>query len=184
MTKFSVIIVTGLPGTGKTTLSKKLSKKLKLPVINKDAIKESLFESLGWSDREWSKKLGMATFDLIYILMEALMAAKKSFIIESNFKHEFDSKKFKALKNKYKFFPIQIVCKTDGKVLFDRFSKRSDSKERHPGHRDCEVRNELKDQLIKGSYKPLQIGGKKIEVDTTVFKSINYKNIIKEISES
>jgi predicted kinase len=38
-----MIIVTGAPGAGKTTLSKNLAGKFNLPVINKDEIKELLF---------------------------------------------------------------------------------------------------------------------------------------------
>jgi predicted kinase len=184
MKKFPIIIVTGLPGSGKTTLSKKLSKKLGLPVINKDAMKELLFDSLGWKDREWSKKLGMATFGLLYYIMEAQMMAGKPFIVESNFKHEFDSKKFLTLKKKYSFFPIQIVCETKGEIIFRRFKKRHESGNRHPGHRDEIVCEEYKDDLLKGSYKSLQISGKIIKADTTNFRSASVDNLAKEILSS
>ncbi|MCX6766649.1 MAG: AAA family ATPase [Candidatus Moranbacteria bacterium] len=182
MKKFLIIIVTGLPGSGKTTLSKKLSEKLSLPVINKDAMKELLFDSLGWKDREWSKKLGMATFGLLYYIMEAQMMAGKTFIVESNFKHEFDSKKFLALKKKYNFFPIQIVCEAKGEIIFRRFKKRHESGNRHPGHRDEIVCEEYRDDLLKGSYQPLKIGGKIIKADTTSFQSADVNKLIKEIS--
>jgi shikimate kinase len=48
----SLIIISGLPCTGKTTLGRKLAQDLSLPLICRDSIKESLFDSLGYSDRE------------------------------------------------------------------------------------------------------------------------------------
>jgi predicted kinase len=182
MKNFLIVIVTGLPGSGKTTLSKKLAKKLNLPLINKDAIKELLFDCLGWKDREWSKKLGVATFDLLYYIMEAQMKAEKSFIVESNFKHEFDSKKFLALKKKYYFKPIQIICETKGEIIYRRFKRRVELGNRHPGHRDELVCEEIKNNLLKGDYKSLQIGGKIIKVDTTSFRSMNIEKIAEMIT--
>ena len=57
-------IVTGPPGAGKSTLAEYLARELCLPLISKDGIKEILFDTLGWHDREWSKKLGHASFEL------------------------------------------------------------------------------------------------------------------------
>ena len=40
----NIIIVAGMPASGKTTFVNKLSKALGYPVLEKDAIKEELFE--------------------------------------------------------------------------------------------------------------------------------------------
>jgi tRNA uridine 5-carbamoylmethylation protein Kti12 len=56
-----LIIVTGRPAAGKSTLAKWLGQRLDMPVLSKDGIKEILFEELGWHDREWSKRLGRAS---------------------------------------------------------------------------------------------------------------------------
>ena len=59
MTRPLLIVVTGAPCAGKTTLARRIAETFRLPLIAKDDIKESLFDSLGWKDREWSKQLGL-----------------------------------------------------------------------------------------------------------------------------
>ena len=65
-----LIIVTGPSATGKTSLAERLSEDLSIPLIAKDTIKEQLFNSLGWSDRAWSRKIGGASYDLGYIIRD------------------------------------------------------------------------------------------------------------------
>ncbi|MFZ4462043.1 MAG: AAA family ATPase [Patescibacteria group bacterium] len=44
--KSLLIIITGLPCTGKTTLGRKLAEELRLPFVSKDDFKELLFDDL------------------------------------------------------------------------------------------------------------------------------------------
>jgi 2-phosphoglycerate kinase len=50
-----LVIITGPPAAGKTTLGRQLAGALSLPFIHKDGIKEILFDVLGWRDRAWSR---------------------------------------------------------------------------------------------------------------------------------
>jgi AAA domain len=81
-----LIIFTGPSATGKTSLAERLFGDLAIPLIAKDAIKEQLFNSLGWSDRAWSRKIGGASYDLIWLLAERILAANAPAIIEGNFR--------------------------------------------------------------------------------------------------
>ena len=131
-----LIIISGPPGAGKTTLGEKIAEKFCLPFISKDGIKELLFDSLGIKDREWSKNLGISSYGLLYYFLESLLRAGNSLIVESNFKPEYDSEKVLNLVKQYGFTSFQVQCKTNGDVLLERFKKRSESSERHSGHAD------------------------------------------------
>jgi dephospho-CoA kinase len=72
-----MIIITGASATGKTALSKVLANKLKLPVINKDGIKELLFDNMGTKDEEWAMRLGVTSFELTYLFTEKLCQTGK-----------------------------------------------------------------------------------------------------------
>jgi len=184
MSKISLIIITGLPGTGKTTIGKKLAEEFHLPFICKDDIKELLFDGLGWQDREWSKKIGGASYDLLYFITESLLKAKKSLIVETNFNPKFANKKFLDLKNKYDFVPFQVRCVTDGKILLDRFIKRANSGDRHPGHVDGWSLDEWRSILLQGKIEALNIGGEIFNMDTSDFNKVDYNKLVGAIKSA
>lgn len=169
-----VVIISGLPCTGKTTLGRWLAQELSLPFVHKDGIKELLFDHLGWQDRAWSKALGRASSELLYYFAEAQLAVGRSLLLESNFNPAFATPKFQALQVQYPFTPVQIFCKADGAALFQRFQQRSESGERHPGHVDHLNYAEFEAILQQGRLAPLAIGGELIEVETTAFEQIPY----------
>jgi predicted kinase len=181
MPKCLLIIISGPPCTGKTTLGKRLAADLCLPFFNKDGIKEILFDTLGWKDRDWSRKLGIASYELLYHSIEAQVRAGKSLVIESNFTNGPATTRLREMKVRYAVETLQIQCMTDGEVLFNRFKERAESGERHPGHVDATTYDEMRDILLKGRHDPLDIGGPIIEVDTTDFAAIQYNQVLSQV---
>lgn len=51
------VLISGLPGSGKTTLARLLAPTLNLSLIDKDEILERLFEAKGIGDPAWRRKL-------------------------------------------------------------------------------------------------------------------------------
>lgn len=176
-----VIIVSGAPCTGKTTLGRQIAAQLCLPFIHKDGIKETLFDSLGWKDRAWAQKLGSASYKLLYYFIKIQLQAGQSLVVESNFEPQVDSQLFLELQQEYPFRAIQIWCKTDSQILFQRFKARALSGRRHPGHVEDLTYQNFQPDRLQSKHRALNIAGRVIQVDTTHFHQINYERLCHDI---
>jgi len=179
-----LIIVSGPPCSGKTTLARCIAQEFHLPLVAKDDIKESLFDSLGWKDRAWSKKLGRATFEVLFYFVESQLAAGRSLIAEANFYADTMTERFRSMQAQYDFAPLQILCRAKSDVLAERFRARWASGTRHPGHVDDQIGEEEMVALFKRYDKGMDIGGAIIEIDTTDFSRIDYAGLFKAIQSA
>lgn len=175
--KPSLIIVSGWSCTGKTTLANQIGKRFSLPVFGRDDFKESLFDSLGYSDRQRSKQFGVAGYQLLYSVTDKILAAGHSIVIESNFKVHQDTEKLKNLKNKYQCSLLQIHCYAPISLALARFKARSLSGDRHPGHVDHLILEEMEANWKQGGYEIVDICDRTLRVDATNFAEIDYENI-------
>jgi predicted kinase len=180
----TIIIVTGRPAAGKSTLAQWLSQELQLPLVGKDSIREELFDRLGWKDRQWAQELGKASIDMMFYFARAELAVGHSVIMDNSFYPPVSNPRFQALKEQYHAVSIQIVCDSDRDTLFQRFRSRADSGDRHPGHGDQAVLEELYANLADDSSQILEIGGSVIEVDTTDFANVDYQKILEQVKLS
>ena len=176
-----LIIVTGRPAAGKSTLANWLGGKLALPVVSKDGVKEILFDQLGWRDRERSKELGRASVELMFHFAEKLLETRHSLILDNVFHSDLASPRFMKLIQKYNVNPLQIICNAPDDVLFERFRQRAVSGARHAGHVDLQCLDEYKQSLQANPMQILEIGGEIIEVDTTDLSAVRYEKILEQV---
>jgi hypothetical protein len=133
-----------------------LARLLGLPLVSKDVIKEAPFESLGTGDRDWSRRLGAASFQVIFTLLRHLRGA----VAEAPFEPVSAPYLMAAARG---MPPIEVFCRCPPDEVLRRFLARAPG--RHPGHLDHQTIHELRTKLERGA-EPLRLGGPLREVDT------------------
>jgi ribose 1,5-bisphosphokinase PhnN len=169
----TLIVVSGPPASGKTSVAEELREQLRLPLIAKDTLKETLGEELGVTDREGSHRLGGAVFELMRVLVPELLAQGVSLVVEGNFTVQtrvFDSLPPCRI--------VQVYVTAEPPVLRDRLLDRG---ERHSVHYDREAAYEIVQRAEGGEWDPLPLDGPVVRVDTThgelsdTFKSVRHQ---------
>jgi len=177
-----VVVVTGPPASGKSSIARAIAEGLPAPLLAKDPIKETLFDGLGTGDAAWSKKLGIATYGVLFLLAEEEVRAGRSCVLEANFDHNEASAQLSALQLKHGFRALQIACTASREVLLERFRERSDS--RHPGHIDDERLEDVTESIDAGRWRALELDGELIEVDTTDWSTVDVGALVERARRS
>jgi predicted kinase len=175
-----ILVIAGPPASGKSTIAGDLAQRLALPLIDKDGIKEILFESLGIGDRAWSQRLGGATYALMFHTLGRQLAAGRPCVVEGTFTSDIANRRFAEVCGQWPFVALQIFCTAPEEVLVARYATRAPG--RHPGHVDAAIVDELSAQVGGGRWAPLDIPGRMMTVDTRDFGAVDIDAIVREAS--
>ena len=159
MDRDAIVVVSGLPASGKTTLARGLAMELGLPLISKDTIKEALFDALGTGDLEWSQKLGRAA----HLVMYGLARDSRSLVLESHFWTGVAESDLCALGRPL----IQVYCRCPVETAVERYRQRASSPDRHPGHLAEHQTDEVTKSWSETEARPLALEGPLVEVLTS-----------------
>ncbi|HUY67401.1 MAG TPA: AAA family ATPase [Acidimicrobiales bacterium] len=155
-----VVVITGIPASGKTTLATSLSTQLGWPLISKDVVKEALFDVLGTGDLEWSQRLGRAG----HVVMYSLAATIPKVILEAHFQRGVAEPEILALNRRI----VQIYCRCPVDVAAERYRGRIDDPARHAGHLPEHQSDQVIEQWMNAVPTPLDLpNAVLVEVDTT-----------------
>jgi len=161
-----MIVVSGLPCSGKSKFAEHLGADLHWPLLCKDGYKELLFDTLGYSDRAWSKRVSAAAYALQFAHAAQLLAGGIDCLLEGNFRWDEHRERFATLLS-HPAIVVQVHCRADADVLVERFRLRAHSGSRHPGHVDAESLCEIENELRCAPQLPLPLPGETIACDTS-----------------
>ena len=81
-----ILVITGLPASGKTTLARQLARRYRVALLAKDCFKEPLFDALGAGDAAHSRRLSDISYEILFNVARELANAGTDFILEGNFR--------------------------------------------------------------------------------------------------
>ncbi len=177
-----LVIVMGLPCSGKSTLARKIAARFGFPLMAKDVVKEALFDTLGTGDREWSRRLSTASCAVLLAFAERTIGSGSSAIIEGNFRPE-HAEDLARVRNAHGAGLVQVLCGGNGAVLIERQEARVRRRSRHPGHLDGETLHELRGLLRRGFTEALPLDCPTVRFDSTASGAARLDTIFQAIED-
>lgn len=193
----NLIVIAGMPATGKSTVAEAVCKKLQYPVFEKDGIKEKLFDTVGFDCYAEKRALDHAANAVLLHVLEEEMKAGRSVIAVNNFDTA-SCEKLSALLEKYSAKCLIIFMSGDENVLCERYAERDRRHARHLGHIVQEhyplregdspdhimTPEEFHEKFVLRGMTELKLEGCRLDVDTTDLAAVNIDNILKFIEEN
>lgn len=186
MRQAHLILITGRPGTGKTTLARAVAARYRMPLLCKDTIKEPLLDVIGATDRAHSRKLSDASFAVMFALARECLKAGTDLVLEGNFRPGEHEAEVQALAARSASSPsvsprdlriAQVLCRTTQEsIRIARLKARATDPSRHAGHRDAE----LADQPPAAAQLDfLQLPGERLvfETDAMTWAEIDHNQV-------
>lgn len=190
-----LILITGLPASGKSSFCRYAAERLGFDVLEKDHYKEILFDDIGFASREEKMKLGTAAMDLMYDEAARLLSRGRSVILDNNF----ENASLPGVKGLMAQFPCKTVTvrfEGDDEAIYKRFIARDQDPTRHRGH---VLNTRYPEQGEREEYRPISLeafkarnagrgmkdfypGGKLVRVDVTSFDGYSHEKLFEELT--
>lgn len=193
----NLIIIAGMPATGKTTVVNSLQSIFSYPVFEKDLIKERLFDTVGFECYAEKRVLDHAASSVLLYVIESELKAGRSIFVVNNFDTE-GNEKLNRLIEQYKPNCVTVWLSGDEKVLYQRYVERDNNHARHLGHIVQEhyplhegdspdytmTPEEFNEKFVKRGMAQFSVPGSRLNVDATDLSKVDVDEIAEFIKEN
>ena len=128
------IVLTGMPASGKSRLARAVQAAFGYPILEKDRIKEELFDTLGFRSYAEKRALDHAANAVLLQELEALLKNGSGAIVDNNFDGP-AAERLKRLVEIYHPAWVTVQLTGDPQVFYQRYIRRDAAARRHIGHR-------------------------------------------------
>ncbi len=191
------IIIAGMPATGKSTLARKLSATFGYPVLEKDEIKEALFDTIGYADLGEKRKLDIIANAVLLRCAGSVLKSGTSLIAVNNFDKNM-SDEVGRLIDDCGANAVTVFLNGDPDVLYERYVARDKRGVRHQGHTFIDryppkegddttrsmTREYFADRFEKNGMAEFVLKGVRIDVDATDLDKIDVAQIAADVKRA
>ncbi|MDP9284357.1 MAG: ATP-binding protein [Actinomycetota bacterium] len=175
----TLVVVSGPPGSGKTTLAHAIAQALPCPAVCRDEIKEGMAHAQG-ADFQGGHgdPLTQRTVTVFFDVLRVLVAASVTVVAEAAFQ---DRLWRRGLEPLAELAQVRIIqCHVDAAVSFERAARRAaDHEHRRRAHGDSTLGKGLDDWAQAfASFDRISIPAPSIDVDTTDGYAPDFREIV------
>lgn len=177
-----LIIVTGCPGSGKTTLAGELARAARLPLVSRDAIKEGWVRTAGWPHDELPPDANLRATELFFRSVECLVDGGASLVAEAAFQHAVWAARVEPLLSRAR---VRVcVCEPGGPATaYARFVARAQADPLREYYHGAPPRMApgINPMAAWLDYQPPRLNAPTFIVDTTDGYSPNIDQLLSEL---
>jgi predicted kinase len=157
-----LVVVSGPPGAGKTTLAHRLARKIGCPAICRDEIKEGMVHAIGDVAGD---DLNLRTLPAFFQVLELLLGAGVTTVAEAAFQDRIWRPRLHPLRG---LADVRIVhCQVTAETARDRIQRRLDENPTRRAHADTHLVARQAHTAGHDSFHRVQLDVPEIEVDTS-----------------
>jgi len=176
------IIVTGRPGSGKTTFSRKLGRQLWMPVVSRDEIKEGYVNTHGVKHDQLPPDTNGVVNEFFFSVVNQYLSHGVSIIIEAAFQHKVWEPRISTIRELGQVFII--ICSVDAETAAKRHLQRGldeSDREFYHGDKRVAIYRETGEISSAGEYEEPSIDMPTIRVSTENKYSPTIEEVVTQI---
>lgn len=129
----ALLMIAGLPASGKSTIAQRLAREFGMPVLEKDDLKEELFDTIGFRNYPEKRSLDVAANAVLLRAAGAILDAGDSLCLVNNFRTDMEA----GVRNFLASHPcraVMLFLTGDADVFWRRYVDRDRAGARHIAH--------------------------------------------------